>query len=206
MRTFSKFEQERIREIIEVNPLNSNIMDFFSNSILYERAIMVDEENQIVTFLIKKNDSNAVSEIFELISLIKYLEKEYLIFKHTKNTRETISGVQSKNLTAMTFNARAEEFQKLEVPTNIYHLLQNYRNSFMVVGTELKQLVKNNFQTSEEINHRREMKVAKRSFYVALIALVFSFLSPFLFDTTINPKQIKQIKNQLEKIQKSISS
>lgn len=198
MRHFSEFEKSIIKNLVNVDLMKSNILDFISNSILNDRGIQIKDDEQTIGLVYIKSDITALSELFECISLLKYLESNYAIFKHTNTNRDGFQGnFVSKNITQEIINERAAEFVIQPIPTNIYEIIRDYKRSFIITGSELRELVSNNFRSIEQIHHEKEISVARLSFYIALIALIFSLISPFLFDTTINKDQIDEIKLEI---------
>ncbi|HQA92428.1 MAG TPA: hypothetical protein PL115_02025 [Bacteroidales bacterium] len=199
MRPFSEFEKKIIRQITAIIPENSNIGDFIVNTILLDRAIEV--RNKTIIFLHLKNDVSAISEFLELISLLNYLEKNDLIFIHS-NPEISIETdfVLKNNINQQFINERVDDLKKVYFSTNVLEIIIRYVKSFLICGTELKALVKNDFKSQEQIAHEKEMEEAKRqtrisrvSLCVAFLALVLSFLSPLIFSTRINKQQINTI-------------
>ena len=163
----------------------------------------------------KLSDNIALNEIFETIALFKYLENNHLIFKHSNLITPFIGNFVSKNITQEFVNQPTflKEYGEEKVPTNIYDIFNDYKISFMVIGTELKDLVKNEFKTVEQIHHEREMfeskrqtKFSKWSFWIALFALLFSLAVPFIFDTKLEQSQIENIRTDLHKINSAIDT
>lgn len=213
MRTFNEFEKNIIRQLVKINAANdpnSNILTFISNTVLQDRGIEFIDKEKTLKIVRKFSDNIALTEIFEIIALFKYLESNHLIFKHSNLNTPFIGNFISKNITQEFANQPRflKEYGLESVPTNVYDLLNDYKISFMVVGTELKSLASNNFVTADELQHQREIKIAKLSFGIALIALLFSFLSPLVFntETKIDQTQIDIIRTDLHRINSSIDT
>ncbi|WP_316633722.1 hypothetical protein [uncultured Flavobacterium sp.] len=73
----------------------------------------------------------------------------------------------------------------------------NYKQSYIIAGTEIIFFVENKFKSQDDINHSREIRIAYSSLVVALIGLIFSFLSPFIFESKFDESQIKRIERAL---------
>ncbi|WP_413998195.1 hypothetical protein ACMDB5_10420 [Flavobacterium sp. W1B] len=207
MRTFSEFEKKIITEIVKIDPKNANVLTFITNSILQDRGIKIDEANKSISLWHLNTDKDAVSEFFETVALINYLEKSDLIFLHS-NSEQTVGtkNFASKNIDQNYLDTKKVNLVDQPIPTNIYEHVKRYTGSYIFVGTELNILVKNNFVTLDEKRHVREIKIARWSLIIAFIALLFSFLSPFLFDTKIEQKQIDSIRTDLLRINSSVDS
>lgn len=198
MREFSAFEKKQIIKINNLHFNNSNLLDFLTESILSKRALLFDAKNKTLIYIYRKSDSLALSELFEFIGLLEYLKKNYLIFEHKNSSILAISGFVSNNLDSTTYNQNQEDFDTIPIPTDLYDLIQDYKQTFLVSGTELKAIQNYNFKTQEKIQFEKEILLTRISLGIAFIALLFSFLSPFIFDTTIDKHQFENIKNTIK--------
>ncbi|MCO7355867.1 hypothetical protein [Riemerella anatipestifer] len=209
MRSFSKFEKDIIEAIVKINTKNANVLTFITNCILENRGVKIDDSNKEISLWYLKTDTKAVSEFFETIALLNYLEKSDLIFIHSNPGQELGSkNFASKNIDQKYLDTNKDNLVDQPIPTNIYEHIERYARSYLFVGTELYNLVENKFVTLDEIRHQREIKIARWSLIVAFIALFFSFLSPFIFNTDIKIKQeqIDSVRTDLRKISNSIDS
>jgi hypothetical protein len=204
MRDFSDYEKTVINKIIITDLLKSNVLDVISNIVLIDRGIEIKQKQREISLWYFKKDKNALSEFFEIIALFSYLEKNDLIFIHSNYNSPNQGNFVSNNITQETLYTRTQELVAQPIPTNIYEYIIRYKDSYLFVGTELKKLVKNDFKTSEQINHetelaesRKQTKISKYSFFIAFAALIFSLLAPFIFNTKIDHNQIDSIKQEL---------
>ena len=134
--------------------------------------------------------------------------KNDLIFIHSNPEKSSsTTGLLTKNINQDYLNTYKDSLGRLPIPTDIFDKIIRYIRSYVICGTEIKFLVENEFKTQEQISHEAEMKevtsqtkISKISLYVAFVALAFSFLSPLIFDTTINKSQMDKI-NEDNKIQ-----
>ena len=205
MRNFSEYEKIIIREIVKTDLQKSNVLDFISNSTLIDRGIQLKHKDKEIALIYSSSDKNALNEFFETLSLIKYLERNDLIFIHTNYKFPKEGNYVSKNLDRETITKKASELISQPIPTNIFDIISDYSKSYLVVGTEIKKLVENKFKTNEQIHHeaeiteaRNQTKISKYSFYIALVALIFSLLAPFIFDTKFDEKQLDSIKKEIK--------
>lgn len=205
MRNFSEYEKIIIQEIVKTDLQESNVINLISNITLIDRAIELKNKEKEIVLCYYKSDKNATYEFFETIFLIKYLELNYLIFIHENYVSPNDGNYISKNLTADIIIKKKSELDSVTIPTNIFDIISDYIKSYLVVGTELKKLVDNKFKTNEQIHHeteiaetRNQTKISIYSFYIALVALLFSLLAPFIFDTKFDENQLDSIKKEIK--------
>ena len=204
MRDFSDYERKAIRKIVTTDLLKSNVLDIISNIVLVDRGIEIKQNQKEISLWFFKKDTDALSQFFEIIALFRFLEKNDLIFIHSNYNSPNEGNFVSNNIKQETLFTRTQELASQAIPTNIYEYIIRYKDSYLFVGTELKSLVRNDFKTSEQINHETELaesriqtKISKYSFFIAFAALIFSLLAPFIFDTKIDNNQIDSIKQEL---------
>ncbi len=131
-----------------------------------------------------------------MVSLIQYLELNYLIFKHTY-TKPFDGSLISKTYTKENIINSTNDDIYIPIPSDVYELIMNYKQSYIIAGTEIIFFVENKFKSQDDINHSREIRIAYSSLVVALIGLIFSFLSPFIFESKFDESQIKRIERAL---------
>lgn len=204
MREFSDYEKTVIKKIILTDLLKSNVLYIISNIVLFDRGIEINQNQKEISLWFFKKDKSALSEFFEIIVLFSYLEKNDLIFIHSNYNSPNQGNFVSNNLTQEILFTKTQELVSQRIPTNIYQNVIRFNESYLIVGTELKKLVKNDFKTSEQINHeielaesKKQTKISQYSFFIAFVALIFSFLAPFIFNTKIYNNQIDSIKQEL---------
>lgn len=188
MRTYSQFEKEFIQRIVNTDPLDSNISTFIINSILYNRGIIIDESDNTISLLFFKNDSTAVSEFFEMLSLLKNLIASDLLYIHSNIENELGSkNFLSKNFDQNYLDQNGENISYIKVPTDVYGQIRLYLRSYFYVGTELKRFFDNGFISTEELQYQFQIKEAKKqtklsqiSLIIALLALIVSVVLPLL--------------------------
>lgn len=221
MRNFSQYEKEVIKKIVDIDLMKSNIGEFIAKTALKNRGIKIDKNNQSIDLWYMKNDNLALNHLIEIVVLINYLEKNDLIFIHS-NQVSLLDGNNknwiSNGITQEILDNDGDKMAHQLIPTNLYEHIVRYVSSYLFVGTELKLLCQNDFKSQEQINHEKEMaevilqtklskehhekemteailqtKLSKYSFWIAIIALAFSFCAPFFFDTTINKLQMEEL-------------
>lgn len=199
MRKFSDFEKKLITKLNQVNIPNSNLLDFLNSSILENRALLFNSHVNSLIYIYELDDQSALNELFEFIGLIQFLKNNHLIFTHKNNLIPLTNGFISSNLTSNIYNTNTANYHTNQIQTDIYNLVQEYKQTFFISGTELKELESFDFKTQEELQFKKELCIAKISLLLAFIALIFSFIAPFIFDTTIDQSQINDIKNAIIK-------
>ncbi len=205
MRNFSGYEKKIIQEIVKTDLQKSNVLDFISNITLIDRGIQLKHKEKEITLICYKSDKNVLNEFFETLFLIKYLERNYLIFIHSNYSSPNEGNYISKNLGYDTIIKKESELNFHPIPTNIFDIISDYSKGYLFVGTELKKLVENKFKTNEQIHHeteiaesRKQTKISRNSFYIALVALLFSLSAPFIFDTKFDENQLDSIKKEIK--------
>ena len=119
-RSFSDFEKTALKQLVVVDANRPNVLNYISNTILYDRGIEINENERTITLLQRKGDEqNAYNELFELISLLHYLEDHYLIFI-TTNPNPFPGNFVTKKLTQQTLNQKGSEFSQRPIPTTLY--------------------------------------------------------------------------------------
>jgi hypothetical protein len=198
MREFSEFEKQKIKDLIKSK--KPCIGDFIADSLLVDRGILIDKTKREISLIFPKNDINALTEFFETLSLLDYLEKNRLIFVH-KNPNPFPGNFLSHNwrynpqkngITDTNGNIIPNSFKE-DIPTDVFDTITKYVNTFFHVGTELRKLVENNFETNEYKQLQEALSQTKLSkqqltesytqtsyskyaFYVSLFALLLTIL------------------------------
>jgi len=212
MRDFSDFEKERIRQIVKCE--KPCIGDFISDSILVDRGIIIDRQKKEISILHPNTDSSAISDFFDLLSLIEYLENERLIFVHTNPNPFTGNFLsnnwrynpQINQLTDFNGNVMPPS-TKVDIPTNVFDLIIKYVNTFYYPISELKGLVENNFETLEKKQLKESLiqtKYSKWAFYIALFALIFTIGYALLFNSNVelDKQQFEELVGGIESKEK----
>lgn len=208
MRDFSDFEKEKIRQIVKCE--KPCIGDFIADSILVDRGIIIDRQKKEISILHPNTDSSAISDFFDLLSLIEYLESERLIFVHSNPNPFTGNFLSSNwrynpqinQLTDFNGNEMPSS-TKIDIPTNVFDLIIKYVNTFYYPISELKGLVENDFETVEKKQLKESLiqtKYSKWAFYIALFALIFTIGYALLFNSNVELDK-QQFDKLVEKIE-----
>jgi hypothetical protein len=208
MRDFSDFEKEKIRQLVRFE--KPCIGDFIADSILVNRGIIIDKQKKEISLLFPDTDSSAVSDFFDLLSLIEYLENEKLIFIHSNPnpfkgnflSNNWRYNPQIKQLTDFDGNVMPLS-TKIDIPTNVFDMIMKYINTFYYPISELKKLVENNFETLEKKQLNESLvqtKYSKLAFYIALFALTFTIGYSILFKSNVQLDN-QQYDGLIEKIE-----
>lgn len=207
MREFDEFERELIRKL--VNSENTNLGDFIADNILVNRGVKIDREEKKISLIYYKLDERARNDLFDILSLLTYLEKEFLIFTHKNPTLFKGDFLSSRALDTLVNDLEQHttvggEIIEFNFPTTLYDLMINYINTFYHPVSELKQLVENDFETFEkrQLNEAlNQTKHSKNAFYVALGALVFTVCYTIFCNATVQLAE-KQYNSLIENVNK----
>lgn len=167
MRNFSEFEKKAIKKITEKEFSDTNVLDLLSDIALNEhRGIHIDFENKKLTAIIKPTDSLFFNELVESVFLIKYLEKESLIFFHS-NYEPPSKGDYLKHKTSLINSDTSKAYTKNEFSTTIFDDIVNFQKTYFVCSTELIEYVKNDFKSLEQIRHEENLKESEKNLVIA---------------------------------------
>lgn len=177
MRNFSEKEKNILKNLINSNTLKTEGMimfdvflenHFFGDE--HSSNIYVDSKAQEVYLSIKSDDKiehrKEVIKVIVLVNLLTYLVHLGIIsFIGEEKEIEKTSGQQYSSAPV-----------RIEKPTSSF-LLEKI-GKFILPSEELKQLVDNNFKSSEEIRHRQTMILAVIAIAISLlIGLLGLYLS-----------------------------
>jgi len=163
MRKFSKLEKDIIITMIQKGLNDRNVLDLISDIVINkDRAIRIDFKNKALNIIHKSSDNSILTELIESIFLLKYLEKENLIFIHSNyqppnpsgNFLTKPNGINENNLS---------QYKITSISTTIFDDIDKYKQSYFSCSTELIKHKENNFVTDDEIRHKEDIKIAKKS-------------------------------------------
>lgn len=213
MRTFTKFEQDIIKQMVAVKNLNDrfaplifiNNLDFVAvewNSDYSEFTIIQGGENNTST-------TTVYDRICEILFLFKYLESNLLIgwynnpkiATHKKNDfyDQTRYG-KDGNLYFRKKDDGSEKYFSpiiLLVYSDIGLLFDKYANSAFYISEALRELVDNDFKTESQ---RQFNEMRKITGFSILVAVVIGILSVFLNLTNQTTYDVSAITNRLDSL------
>ena len=238
MGKFTKREENIIREIVAADKFidtslaklideNTNTIalewniDYSNFKFIFRSLVNLEQEE-----LLKKSDEH-FKEIIELIILLRYLEDERLIYlfenkdaiKYNRlyNSKKYIrkdDGTYWNDEGQIKINGsiwQAEGYfycDKTDMPYDVGKFVHHFAKSIFGVSGSLRELVENDFKTSEQIRHeqamvkaRKQINIAWGAFGISLITLLLSFcfgICEKRRETTINQSQLNQIKQSIE--------
>ena len=180
MRNFNDFEKKAITEIITRDFSNCNILDLIADIALSnEIAINIEFNTKTLNVFHASDNKNPLNNFIETIFLIRYLEKESLIFIHsnyqTPNTGNFLSNkdclINEKNL---------KKYLCSNISTTIFEDVNRFKQSYFSPSTELIEYYKNGFKSNEEIQHLENLENAKKSLSKADKGLRYSRISLYI--------------------------
>jgi hypothetical protein len=167
MRRFSKFERRTIELMTKKVNGNSNILDlivdaFFSDN----RAIRIEASSKSLILYRKSEDKVFINELIESIYLIKYLQKESLIYIHSNFDIEPDDGVLKKENSIIN-STNLNEYVATSFSTTIFDDITNFKQSYFTCSTELLEIHKNKFISTEQTRHEQSIKVSEENLEIA---------------------------------------
>lgn len=174
MRRFSKFERSAVKKMVKKEQTEANVLDLLSDIALNEhRALSVDHKIKKMTAIKKPTDSLFFNELVESVFLIKYLEKESLIFFHSNYDPPTM-GSYLRHKDSLISDATSGNYEKNEFSTTIYDDIIKFQKTYFVCSTELIEHVKNGFKSLEQIRHDENIKESRKNLEIAENSLIQS--------------------------------
>ncbi len=189
MRQFSEFEKEIIKEIVSDKPIFYEFggTNFASNSlgkILDELVGVIHirqiNDNRIQVIFLSTDRENEMQELFDFVFLVRYLEDEFFIgLSPSKTHTEYISNrykkielpkhIPESPDPPLFFGRRDKEnildsgivTSTFSYSTSLGNELLRYAYSLYYPSQELKDLVANDFKSSEQIYVEKQLKEAK---------------------------------------------
>lgn len=196
--TYGPLEKKLLKDIACLDYRKANVLDLIKKHTLTNKGLIVNFDNKSIELLVPLGEEEWIGEFFEVVSFMEAIEKDGLIYTH-KNSDEG-SGIKyiSNNIDQAFIDQHASKYGKQSVPTNFFEKISKFGQSYIIPTNKLRVLVENNFKTEEQLNFERNLAITRFSLLVAILALFFSFLSPFLFSTTIDEKQLEKIINAIK--------
>jgi hypothetical protein len=181
MRRFSNFEKQTIELMTKKVKGNLNILDLIVDASCSDnRAIKIETSSRSLILFHKSEDEVFINELIESIYLIKYLQKESLIFIHSNFDIEPVDGVLKKENSIIN-PTNLNEYVATNFSTTIFDDVTNFRQSYFTSSTELLEIHKNKFISTEQTRHEQSIKVsednldiAKKSVTKATVAIYLS--------------------------------
>lgn len=177
MRSFSKFEKELIKEISKLGSGDPHLASAINDTLLRgkKRVLQNDPKNKTIFYYADKNEiQDAITDLFDLFLLLKFLEDSYLILVHQqtgiavigdRNTLlgdETVEGMQ-KVLEKIEKNKPVDDYLCAPIRTELSTALTRYFRSFIHAGSQLRFLVENDFKTQEMIEMEKQSDFARKT-------------------------------------------
>ena len=200
MRSFSSLEKNILRDISIQSYTKSNVMDLLSKHALVDKGLILDFNKNTIRFLVPLTQMESIGEIFEAVYFILYLEKENLIYLHSNYQNLATEEVCiSHNIDQKFIDEHEKELGIQPVPTNFIEKVKKLHNSYIIPTTQLRDLVKNDFKSYEQLRHEKELGIAKWSFGIAFLGLIVALAVPFIFDSSLDNNQFKLLIETIDK-------
>jgi hypothetical protein len=176
MRKFSEFEKEAIKKMVQKKQTEANVLDLLADIALNEhRALSINHDTKNMTAIKKPSDTMFFNELVESVFLIKYLEKESLIFFHSNYEPPQLGDYLSVK-SSLINNSSSKSYEKNEFSTTIYDDILDFQKTYFVCSTELIEHVKNGFRSMEQIRHNENIKESKKNLKIAEQSLNQSYI------------------------------
>ena len=201
------------------------IIKFFVNKVLDNRALVIDNKQEIMTFVYdKENDKKAIKEMTNFFSLIEYLRFNGLIisFKNDFLSSEPESFL-SKNLMNKEKGSIFPIQKKIKSNKNIPNFSVTFPKGFyskvfslaqeqIQLSSDIEHLIENEFLTDSD----KSLKQSQTQTKISYIALFISFITLGVSwclsieanknDITIRKKQIDKIVLPIKSIERKTDS
>jgi|TARA_B110000240_G_C13364349_1_gene395391 hypothetical protein len=231
MRRFNNFEKTILKELYaqskntEQNSKILVIIKFFVNNVLDNRALVIDNKQQIMTLVYdKENDENAIKEMTNFFSLIEYLRSNGLIisFKNDFLSSEPESFL-SKNLMNKENGSIFPIQKKIKSNKNIPNFSVTFPKGFYLkifslvqeqiqLSSDIEHLIENEFLTDSDKSFKQSQTQTKISYIALFISFITLVISWYLSieanknDITIKETQIDKIVLPIKSIERKTDS
>lgn len=198
--SYSQLEKDILKEISNLKYDNANLLDLLKRHTLNDKGLIINMGSKEIKLLVPLKETNWIGTFFETVVFLEDLEKNYWIYTHSNMGGGYPIGniCISNNIDQDFIDKHEKEYAVQYIPTNFFDIIERFSRSYIIPTTKLRELVRHNFKTEEQRNFEREMLITRLSLVIAIIALIFSFCSPFLFDTSIDSEQLKLIIKSIE--------
>lgn len=199
MRKFNLLEKEILVKLVNSDVLKEQgliqCLKFLEDNYVghnFDTSIMFVKGKAIIISTKNKDPKSKMLFFITFFNLLKDLQDMRSIYIFGDNTTNDSCLGNQHNESAM------------KLPLDICPYAYDTLAKYILVSDDIKDLVENNFKTVEDRRHRKEIKIARGSLVITFIALLFSFISPFVFSTKIEQNQIDSIRTDLRQIDSSI--
>lgn len=201
-----------LEKLITLTNDKSNLADFMTTCILFNRAIILDSElNELMLVTKSQNDLQAfIDDLLNFISQIEYLRKNNLIFVHknpelsiqtsnmlpSNNSKKfTLSGI--KNLQELISNNSPELYYA--TLNTIFYYMDEYISSFIYVRLELRKFVENGFKSKEDLRFEKTICLTRFAVIISFLGLIIAIILPFFTKTKIDVNQFRILNESIKK-------
>ncbi len=163
-RNFLHIKKEYIKKMQEEKNITEKEEKTTFNTIL-----LIDFSKKIIMLakLIENLDKN------KLLIFDNSYSTHYQIKEHMKNWNMTDEEI--KDL-VVTENIDESKYIRYIIPIEEIRIIEDYNERGVSISEELKDLVKRDFMTDEEIRFNKEMEVTKKNLKITQYALIFSII------------------------------
>jgi len=182
MRPLSKSEKNVVKKLCEKTQSFSNIFDedFLQNFIIeitndsitktYEIKILIKRKETYSDQYYHEQNYKANYKIAETINLLNYLKSEAYIFSFKSSHGITVHGFIGLNELYLDYRDNPDKYVRYIFPNiELYDIIFEFVDITFVSTESLKDYLKNDFRTPDQIIHRQNI-------IVAWIAIIISIL------------------------------
>lgn len=214
---FTEFQKEVLKRLVEFEGDVKGFDLFLSKYYFTEKSkrVLAIEPNRSLLILLDIETKNGplyrevLTKIIELISLIKILNSlnyisifknqfpsnGYFIYDFGGETNE-----KTRYSKMMDIKKNCESGNAILIDNDVHLLIREFFGTLIHVSPMLKEYVKDNFKTKEQVRHNQNIKIG----YIGiLIAIAVGLASIYVgYDKTPN----SEIKDELNKLNSTISN
>lgn len=222
MRELSKFERELVIKICD----DTRDIGGLLNDYLVGIVIAIDRDSDQIHLKMKlppeiditdtkyvENKAIYVTEIIVIIvNLLNYLTKEGYLTTYHPAHGISIKGNFVNIKERDNFNEHPDLYSSIWRFTDqgVKEMLFSYLDTLFIIPEILKDLVRNNFKTQEQIRHSQNLRVTWCSimvaFLIGVIGLILTWQSNKDKTSKIDPNQFEIIQNRLNAISTHIDT
>lgn len=214
--------------------LQENYFTASSNQALFvltkQKMVFLYLKDDVFNNMVARKEE--LGKLFELLSLLSYLrENRYItiypnseatdselhIMRQDFNNPNKVTDIkvllnndgvyfETSNADKICDSKGNTLFQAIKLDEHVYNLVMENVMGLLYVSEDLKDLVSNNFQTTDDIRFKKQQYATWFSIGLATILGLWSIIYPFYADNTSIEVNSNEIKNELKEINFKLDS